>query len=191
MFFILPKDYNNDALNILLNYVCYPLFLIIGFNAASKGFTKVQSNLVSDYPLEFNPENGEKNAFAIKYNGKKNPLVINNVFQGISVSGGAGAGKSATIIDPAIYHSIRAGMSMTLYDFKGNPPTLGLTAYNAWLELPDNFSDEKNNILKKPTFEIFNIHQLQISSRPNPLSPNILKSALDTGWNRQLKLRQK
>src|SRR5690554_3338182 len=76
------------------------------------------------------------------YPTDKGPLHVHNVFQGIMVQGGAGAGKSASIIEPAIKQWVDQNMSMTIYDFKGNPPTLGRMAYNAWLQTKESINSD-------------------------------------------------
>lgn len=92
--------------------------------------------------------------------------------QGVIVTGGAGAGKSATIGNQVIQQYIQKNITMLIYDFKGNPPTLGRIAYNCLIQ-----SKLKNpqNTLK---FAIVNFANLRQSVRCNPIDPKYIKNVL-------------
>lgn len=175
------------------NMIFLPLILLSHLFIASRAFAKIAGDLkdensrigINKQPLE---------QMGLVYNvynkqGKLEPLHINNVFQGILVTGGAGAGKSASIIEPAIFQWVQMGCSMTIYDFKGNPATLGLMAYNCWLHLQkDKSKFELTNKMRRengefelllPTFEIISFDNLYQTSRPNPISPLTVRDSID------------
>lgn len=155
------------------NIIVFPVFLLVHIFVGSRGFAKISSGLDEEDPLALVNQKPLKEMGLI-FQTNKGPLHVHNVFQGTLVQGGAGAGKSASIIEPAITQWARQNMSMTIYDFKGDPPTLGLMAYNVWLETEDNKE------FKKPDFELLSFDQLHMSIRPNPLKPSELKSGIDT-----------
>lgn len=154
------------------NIFFLPILIIAHLFYASRGFARLGSKLESEDPLA-NVNQKPLKEMGLTYNTDKGSLHVHNVFQGIMVQGGAGAGKSASIIEPAIYQWAMQNMSMTIYDFKGNPPTLGLMAYNSWLLKND--SDRK-----KPKFELLNVADLPHTVRPNPLDPRLIRSSIDT-----------
>lgn len=94
-------------------------------------------------------------------------LVVNNPFQGIWVEGGAGSGKSASLIEKFHHDSIQKGFSGFIYDFKGNPPTLGHTAYNYWL-----------GSKKTQKFRCLNFSVPWISCKANPIEPKNISNDL-------------
>ena len=59
--------------------------------------------------------------FEVTIYTNQGPLYIHNPRQGIQVSGGAGSGKSASVIIPLIVQFIEKGYAGFLYDFEGNP----------------------------------------------------------------------
>ena len=104
--------------------------------------------------------------YSFRYETQKGPLVVPNPFQGMLVEGGAGSGKSASIIETTIYQALEKGFSGFIYDFKGSPPTLGKTAYNSCKQLNS-----------KSRFAIINFSDLKNSNRCNPINPAYLKTA--------------
>jgi hypothetical protein len=104
--------------------------------------------------------------YSFKFETQKGPLVVPNPFQGMLVEGGAGSGKSASIIEAAIYQALEKGFSGLIYDFKGNPATLGKTAYNSCKQLNS-----------KARFAIINFSDLKNSNKCNPINPAYLKTA--------------
>ncbi len=123
------------------NFIIYPVLMLSHIFVGSRGFAKISANLDEEDPLK-NVSQKPLKEMGLIYPTDKGPLHVHNVFQGIMVQGGAGAGKSASIIEPAIKQWVEQSMSMTIYDFKGNPPTLGRTAYNAWLQTKDVVTKE-------------------------------------------------
>lgn len=154
------------------NIFFFPALIISHLFYGSRAWATLGKKMQEEDPLA-KVNQKELKEMGLIFKTDKGDLHVHNVFQGVMVQGGAGAGKSASIIEPAIYQWAIQNMSMTIYDFKGNPPTLGLMAYNSWL-LPSTSK------LKRPTFEILNIADLTRSVRPNPLDPKLIRSSIDT-----------
>lgn len=94
----------------------------------------------------------------------KGYLFLTNPFAGILVIGGAGAGKSFSVIEPIIVQTIEQGHAGLLYDFKF--PTLAKIAQGAMKRFP---SDTKSYIV--------NFDDLTRSHRVNPIKPETLHTA--------------
>lgn len=90
---------------------------------------------------------------------RKLKLNITNPYAGVLILGGAGAGKSFSVIEPLITQSIQQGMAGLVYDFKF--PTLATVA--AGTANPKNI----------PCYYI-NFDNLSISHRVNPIAPEIM-----------------
>lgn len=86
-------------------------------------------------------------------------IVVQNPFSGVLVCGGAGSGKSATIIEPIIKEAGRLEYAGILYDFKF--PTLATRLKEAYAG-------------KKIRLRYVNFQDLSKSHRINPISPTII-----------------
>lgn len=95
-------------------------------------------------------------------------IYIENPAQGIYVEGGAGSGKSASVIEPLIMQVAEQGFAGFLYDFKGSPPTLSKTLYNA-------LDKQKNRTV---AFAHINLSTPLLSGRCNPLDPVYIPNKL-------------
>lgn len=169
------------------NNIAYPLLFILHMFYGSRGFTKIGVSMNSEKPLAITSQKNLE-LMGLKYPvindyGEHTYLHVHNPFQGMLVMGGAGAGKSASVIEPAIYQWVEQGATMLIYDFKGNPATLGLFAYNKWKETPETIKGiykGKEVEWKKPTFHLLTFDQPWLSVRPNPISPKTLLSSFHT-----------
>lgn len=100
-----------------------------------------------------------EHGFYLKTEGEG--VYITNPFRGIFISGGAGSGKSKSIIEPLIEQAVEKGYTGILYDFKF--PTLSGELAEAAAKKPD-FS----------TAFYINFSDLSKSHRINPLNPEFL-----------------
>jgi len=141
--------------------------LLIAFNIffASYAIPNEKSNFKEEDLI--NKNSNLKGELSFNFKTENGILVVHSPQQGIWIEGGAGSGKSASLVEPIIYQSIKNNMAGLIYDYKGNPPTLGLTAYNSILQTKS-----------KINFAIINFAQLKSSLRCNPLSPKYLHSYL-------------
>ncbi|MEQ9404339.1 MAG: type IV secretion system DNA-binding domain-containing protein [Cyclobacteriaceae bacterium] len=89
---------------------------------------------------------------------------VANPFRGVFVTGGAGAGKSQSIIVPLIYQSIEKNYTGLLYDYE-NP----VLARHVWTA----FNDASSNV--KCYF--INFKDLSKSHRLNPLDPRFMTNS--------------
>ena len=101
----------------------------------------------------------------INFDTDKGRITIQNIYRGVYIQGGAGSGKSKSLIEPIIYQASENSMAGLLYDFKSPELTKKLlSAYKKQTEINTYFVDFKN-----PTR----------SNRVNPISPKYLtKSAV-------------
>jgi Type IV secretion-system coupling protein DNA-binding domain len=165
LFFLMPigseRSIFNQIANVLyiLSVVALPYFFIstmcLIFNKNTEvenGLDKINTTSMDDFSLVFDTDKGK--------------LVVPNPFQGMMVEGGAGSGKSASIIEPVILQCIEKGFSGFIYDFKGKPPTLGKTAFNGIKQFNTGVE-----------FNIINFSDLKNSHRCNPINPTYLKTA--------------
>ncbi|SDY05452.1 type IV secretory system conjugative DNA transfer family protein [Flavobacterium degerlachei] len=86
-------------------------------------------------------------------------VAIPNPYAGIFISGGAGAGKSKSIIEPLIYDAGKKGFTGVVYDFK-------------FPELASYVNTAYKNTTIKPYF--VNFSDLSRSNRINPIAPELM-----------------
>ena len=146
----------------LYNLLIYPVVAILHIYFTAKALSTLKSNLKEEDILSKVNE-GPTTDTSIHFKTPKGNLTITNQFQGIWIEGGAGSGKSASLIEPIIHQNIHNGFAGVVYDFKGNPETLGLTAYNALLTSPH-----------KVQFGNLTFTNLSRSIVCNPLDPKYL-----------------
>lgn len=143
----------------------FPLIILANVFVSSKAMATLKGNLKEETMLT-NVSSEKENDMSFSFLTDKGNLVVHSPQQGTWIEGGAGSGKSASLVEPHIKQSADKGFAGVIYDFKGNPPTLGLTAYNSLIHA-------KNTPVK---FAIINFSLLKQSVRCNPISPRYLTS---------------
>lgn len=155
-------------LNVYFYDLIYPLFLLAFLYPTAVYFSLIKNNLKEETMLD-NVSSEKENEMSFTFKTDKGNLVVHSPQQGIWVEGGAGSGKSASLIEPFIHQAIEKGFAGVIYDFKGNPPTLGLTAYNTLY----------NTKIETPVkFAMINFSLLEQSVRCNPIAPRYIKTQL-------------
>ena len=91
---------------------------------------------------------------------------INNPFRGVFIAGGAGSGKSESIIKPLIWEAIHKDYCGIIYDFKD--PELCLELCSAW----DAYKKENPNY--KVEWKNINFSNYKNTLRCNPLAPKYI-----------------
>jgi hypothetical protein len=152
---------------VALIKVIYPVFLItstflIMLLMASLAENIIQQDDGTNLNVEKEPNDKE---FGITLIAEGGYINIPNPFRSTTIIGGAGAGKSASLIEPILFKMISKGFTGCIYDFKF--PTLGDFAYSAFLY----------NQQKDVNFFAINFTELDKSHRCNPLDPSILTSS--------------
>lgn len=145
----------------------FPFALLFFIYPTAVYFSKKKNNLKEEEMLT-NVSSENENDMSFAFDTDKGKLVIHSPQQGIWVEGGAGSGKSASLIEPYIHQAVMKDFAGVIYDFKGNPPTLALTAFNALLQ-------KKESNVK---FSMINFSLLKQSVRCNPIAPRYLPSDL-------------
>lgn len=90
-------------------------------------------------------------------------MFLTNPYRGVLVIGGAGSGKSASIIEPIIIQSVQQGFAGILYDFKF--PSLAKVAKYA--------ADTYKSSVKLYYVDLENLSR---SHRVNPLQPELMRT---------------
>lgn len=154
--------------NLYVYNLSFILFFLIHIVVVSRA-TAFLKNKLQTVDFLAKVSNIKNDEYSFSFKTEKGQLTIHNPFQGVLVEGGAGSGKTKSLIDPVIHQGIQKGYAAVIYDFKGDPPTLGLTAYNSWLQLPKKI---------RPEFAIINFTNLYSSIRVNPISPKYITNML-------------
>ena len=141
--------------NILIT--AFPFFFWLQKFRNKKKYIEDKNEVISD-------TQSAKSSDSICFKTEKGIITIDAIYRGIYIQGGAGSGKSKSIIEPIIEQSSKNGMSGFLYDFKSPELTKKvLFEYDKSDEIKTYFVDFKNP---------------SRSNRINPISPKYLvKSA--------------
>lgn len=150
-FFSLQGIIIGGAISIFLAKVGLPLFLRFLFTFNLSGISKYLPEQVKQiFPT--NKDNQE--IFSLNRETK-----ILNPYAGIFISGGAGSGKSKSIIEPLIKEAGKKEFTGVIYDFKF--PELAQYVETAYAESP-------------VSRYYFNFEDLTRSNKINPISPDIM-----------------
>ncbi|MEJ5148835.1 hypothetical protein WH188_26050, partial [Sphingobacterium sp. MYb388] len=132
---------------LFIGAVCFVVWkLVKRFRSA-----KIPSSLSN-----FIPAPNQEQALNLKLN---NSVDIENPYAGVFISGGAGAGKSKSIVEPIIQDAGRKGFTGVVYDFK-------------FPELAQYVNTAYQNSNVKPYF--INFSDLSRSNRINPIAPELM-----------------
>ncbi|XOV94599.1 MAG: type IV secretory system conjugative DNA transfer family protein [Bacteroidota bacterium] len=152
----------------ILFFVFLPVFLILPFVAIVKLLIWIFSSSNIKLPKRSKPFHLSDMGFELGLtDGSK--LNIQNPQRGVLITGGAGAGKSQSIIIPLIYQSVQKNYTGILYDYE-NP----VLANHVWTAFRNN-QNTKNEI--KITDYYVNFTDLNRSHRLNPLDPRFMTSS--------------
>lgn len=150
-FFSLQGIIIGGAISIFLAKVGLPLFLRFLFTFNLSGISKYLPEQVKQL---FPTNKDDQEIFSLNRETK-----ILNPYAGIFISGGAGSGKSKSIIEPLIKEAGKKEFTGVIYDFKF--PELAQYVETAYAESP-------------VSRYYFNFEDLQRSNKINPISPDIM-----------------
>lgn len=131
------------------------VYSVLGF-IIWKLFKKYKHKISFNKDAILNPQIKQEVGLNLVLNGKVN---IQNPYAGIFISGGAGAGKSKSIIEPLINDAGQKGFTGVVYDFK-------------FPELASYVNTAYKNTNIKPYF--INFTDLSRSHRINPIAPELM-----------------
>ncbi|PKV49223.1 type IV secretory system conjugative DNA transfer VirD4/TraG family protein [Aquimarina sp. MAR_2010_214] len=135
----------------------FPFYYWINKLVAKKNIDKINDIEVAD------SENSD-NSESLSFKTEKGIITIDNIYRNIYVQGGAGAGKSKSVIEPTIIQSAKNEMAGVFYDFKA--PSMS-----------EKLLYEYKDSTKVSTFFV-DFKDPSRSNRVNPISPKyLLKSA--------------
>lgn len=159
---------SNRIFFLILFVIFLPVFLILPFVAILKLAIQIFSSTRITLPNRIKPFHLSNLGFELGFtDGSK--LNIQNPQRGVLITGGAGAGKSQSIIIPLIYQSVTKNYTGLLYDYE-NP----VLANHFWTAFR-NASSRKGE--KKIIDYYVNFTDLNRSHRLNPLDPRFLTSS--------------
>lgn len=150
-FFSLQGIIIGGAISIFLAKVGLPLFLRFLFTFNLSGISKYLPEQVNQL---FPTNKDDQEIFSLNRETK-----ILNPYAGIFISGGAGSGKSKSIIEPLIKEAGKKEFTGVIYDFKF--PELAQYVETAYTESP-------------VSRYYFNFEDLKRSNKINPISPDIM-----------------
>lgn len=130
---------------IFLGFILIRCYLQIKNNKTNKGIQIVKS------------------VDSLVFNTSVKEIIVNNPFRGIFISGGAGSGKSKSLIEPIIQQSAQKNYCGILYDFKF--PTLAEEVKGSFYQ---------SNV----KLEIVNFSDLSRTKRVNPISVDYVKNSI-------------
>ncbi len=110
-------------------------------------------------------ENVTKYRLGLQLNKESGYVGINNPFRGILIVGGAGSGKSESMIKPLLWEAMGKNYCGIIYDFKD--PELSLEAGSAF----DAFKKQNNSPV---VFRRLSFTDINTSDRCNPLAPKYI-----------------
>ena len=151
------------------NIIIFPIGFVSAFYLIPKTFSFIQFNTAENQkPTGISKKEDEEYSFYFKTN--KGKLIINNPRQGVWVEGGAGAGKSASVIIPIIVQAVNKGFAGLIYDFEGDlTEGGGLLTKVAYTAIEQSKSNVK--------FAFINFTDLSRTMRCNPFGPQYIKSS--------------
>ena len=158
-----------------LSFGLYPLSFLLTIGFTSKLAALFANKVKSEKPLAVVPSEFKDPLQSVRLpiiDSRSKFVSIYNIFMGTIIEGGAGSGKSASLVEPLIEILIKQGFCGFIYDLKGNPPTLSTTAYSALLKWKD-----RENLKSK--YGMVNLYCLSQSVAVNPISTKYVKDKPD------------
>ncbi|MGG6230986.1 type IV secretory system conjugative DNA transfer family protein [Tenacibaculum sp. SDUM215027] len=131
----------------ILGYTLFKVFSFKPNNKSKKVREKEEEYKISDDAFVFSTEEGD--------------VVLNNAFRGVFIQGGAGSGKSVSLIYPILKQTAKKSFTGLLYDFKS--PELSSFAISQILR---NESNVKSYFV--------DFKEARKSVRINPLNPDLM-----------------
>ncbi|XOV92100.1 MAG: type IV secretory system conjugative DNA transfer family protein [Bacteroidota bacterium] len=165
-FFYLIRS--NRILFLIIFVVFLPVFLILPFITLIKVSIKIFSSINLTLPSRAKPFHLSDLGFELGFtDGSK--LNIQNPQRGVLITGGAGAGKSQSIIIPLIYQLVQKNYTGLLYDYEN--PVLANHVWTAFRSFP-------NRKQEKEVIDYYvNFTDLNRSHRLNPLDPRFMTNS--------------
>lgn len=141
------------------------------FNETNEQFPQFEILLDNEYSVNY------KTQYRFGGGWRQGYVNVVNPHRAVMVMGGQGAGKTYSLLNPAIWQSIYKGNASMVYDAKY--PSLTLEAFNALAKSLENDKhafgklDDGQPVI--PQFAVINFDDPAISVRCNPLGPAYVK----------------
>ncbi|PZU20152.1 MAG: hypothetical protein DI589_18850 [Shinella sp.] len=154
------------------NLFIYPFIMLAVLFSAYLIFTLFGTTFKDENIFGISNED-KYSSLSYTYQTDQGQLTIHSAEQHIYVQGGSGAGKSDSILKPTLYQHVFKDFPALIYDYKGNPPTLGKTAHTAFVHA------NLDGIIHKTKLKYLNFADITRSNRVNPFSKRYLKDYAD------------
>lgn len=154
------------------NFYIFPMLTLLVVFSSYLIFTLLGKSYIDENIFGMSNKK-QQNKLSYVFQTDKGPLTVHSAEQHMYVQGGSGAGKSDSILKPTLYQHVFKGYPALIYDFKGNPPTLGKTAHTAFIHA------SLENIKLQPKLMYLNFSDVTRSHRVNPLTKRYLSQADD------------
>jgi len=172
-----------DDVPRIINIVLTP-FGFFGTFFSIRHLTKKGDEVkAEEHPLDTLPPIEKRTPLGISFPSSKGELYFPYPEEGFGILGANGTGKSFFCLLKIHFQWLVKGLPAYIYDFKGNPPTLGKDAYRilkmaAKLGKMNPFPGLK----KFPKFHIFNPSDVLGSVRVNPIDPIYIQDKTDAEY---------
>lgn len=168
-----------EGVNYYYNLVIYPFIIVVHSLVIAKAIATLRTGLKEENMLE-TVSSKKENDLSFTFRTDKGKLVVHSPNQGVWIDGGAGSGKTQSIIKQFIYQGIKKGYTGVIYDFEGDPnekgaPILTKTAYTTLIE---NIKGNNNGKEKSVKFGFINFTDLTRTVRCNPLSSKYIEGKI-------------
>lgn len=117
--------YGEDILKVITMLIISCIWIFVGFKIYQSEKKRKAGQIVPpvDENEVFRQQHAEHKAkfplgFALHSDDPTFTVFLNNPFRGVLIMGGAGAGKSVSLIEPLIYQSVEKQYAGLLYDYK-------------------------------------------------------------------------
>ena len=167
----------------IINLILTP-FGFVGSFMAIRHLTKKGDEVREDeHPLSRLPLIEQRTPLGISFPTEKGELYFPYPEEGFGILGANGTGKSFYCLLKIHFQWLSKGLPGYIYDFKGNPPTLGKDAYRI-LKMASQLDklDLYPGVDKLPKFHIFNPSDPLGSVRINPIDPMYIQDKTDAEY---------
>ena len=175
----LPADLMVSGFNYYYNLLLYPFIIVIHSWIIAKAAATLRTGLKEEKMLE-GVSAKKENDLSFSFTTDKGKLVVHSPNQGVWIDGGAGSGKTNSLIKKFIYQGIMKGYAGVVYDFEGDPnekgaPILTKSVYTTLLEQSKRGKNGKD---KPAKFGFINFTDLTRTVRCNPLSSKYIEGKI-------------
>lgn len=144
------------------------LFILIGVGIGYLVSTIIKKSIDKSKKSEETASKDDIDSFTIPIDGQQ-PLVLNNIFNGMMIVGQPGSGKTASAIHPLLYQVVEKDWTGLIYDLKGKLADEVISCY-------DSIKDKST---RETQIKFVNFSNPLKSQRINPIHPDYITNKAD------------